>query len=122
MEKEFEKLGITIEKDQMWALIKEQFQNHPRAKNEAGEFDEGLLLGYMEEQIEVSPRAWDNIEKRIAFNGKQQLYYALIQSATLPTEKDGEIAYKMQNDLVDLEICIYLPFSSIVDSTIVISD
>lgn len=121
MNKEFDKLGISIEKDQMWALIKQQFQNHPEAKNEAGQFDEGLLKAYIESQVEISPRGWDNVEKRIAFNGKQQLYYALIQSATLPTEKEGEIAYKMQNDLVDLKF-VYLPYTAIVDSTIVITN
>jgi len=120
MEKEFDKLGITVEKDQMWELIKNAYKNYPNFKNEAGEFDEGLLKAYIEKQVEANPKAWESEEKRISFNGKQQLYYALIKAASLPTEKEGEIAYKMQNDLVDMKY-VYIPYSSIADSTITIS-
>jgi len=121
MQKEFDKLGITVEKDQMWELIKNAYKNYPNFKNEAGDFDEGLLKAYIEKQVEANPRAWEANEKQIAFNGKQQLYYALIKSASLPTEKEGEIAYKMQNDLVDVKY-VYVPYSSIVDSTVTISN
>ncbi len=120
MSKEFEKLGISVEKDQMWELTKNTYKNYPDFKNEAGDFDEGLLKAYIEKQIEINPRGWKAIEKQIAFNGKQQLYYALIKASSLPTEKEGEIAYKMQNDLVNMKY-VYMPYASIVDSTIQIS-
>jgi len=121
MQNEFDKLGITVEKDQMWELIKTAYKNYPDFKNEAGDFDEGLLKAYIENQVATNPRAWEANEKQIAFNGKQQLYYALIKSASLPTEKEGEIAYKMQNDLVDLKY-VFFPYTSIVDSTVTISN
>ena len=118
---ELEKLGITVEKDQMWDLFKSNYGNVPDFKNEAGEFDEGKLKEFIEAQVEANPKAWENQEKNIAFSGKQQLYYALVKAGSLPTEKEGEIAYKMQNDMVDMKY-VYLPYSQIADSTITISN
>ena len=120
IQEELDKLGITVEKDQMWELFKGNYGNLAQFKNEEGVFDEGKLKEYIEIQVEANPKAWEDQENSIAFNGKQQLYYALIKAGSLPTEKEGEIAYKMQNDLVDMKF-VYLPFTSIADSTITIS-
>lgn len=117
---ELDKLGITVEKDQMWDLFKSNYGNLPDFKNEAGEFDEGKLKEFIEAQVQANPKAWENQENNIAFSGKQQLYYALVKAGSLPTEKEGEIAYKMQNDLVDMKY-VYLPYTQIADSTITIS-
>jgi len=117
---ELDKLGITVEKDQMWELFKNNYGNLAQFKNEDGVFDEGKLKEFIETQVEANPKAWETQEESIAFNGKQQLYYALIKAGSLPTEKEGELAYKMQNDLVDMKF-VQLPFSSIADSTITIS-
>ena len=117
---ELDKLGITVEKDQMWELFKANYANLAQFKNQDGVFDEGKLKEFIEDQVEANPKAWEDQENSIAFNGKQQLYYALIKAASLPTEKEGEIAYQMQNDLVDMKF-VYLPFTSIADSTITIS-
>jgi len=117
---ELEKLGITVEKDQMWELFKGNYGNLAQFKNEDGVLDEGKLKAYIEEQVEANPKAWEDQENSIAFNGKQQLYYALIKAGSLPTEKEGELAYQMQNDLVDMKF-VHVPFTSIADSTITIS-
>lgn len=117
---ELEKLGITVEKDQMWELFKGNYGNIAQFKNEDGVLDEGKLKEYIEEQVEANPKAWEDQENSIAFNGKQQLYYALIKAGSLPTEKEGELAYQMQNDLVDMKF-VHVPFTSIADSTITIS-
>ena len=120
LNEELDKLGITVEKDQMWDLFKSNYANVPDFKNEAGEFDEGKLKEFIESQVEANPKAWENQEKNIAFSGKQQLYYALVKAGSLPTEKEGEVAYKMQNDLVDMKY-VFLPYTQIADSTITIS-
>lgn len=120
LNEELDKLGITVEKDQMWELFKSNYGNLPDFKNEAGDFDEGKLKEFIEAQVEANPKAWENQEANIAFSGKQQLYYALVKAGSLPTEKEGEVAYKMQNDLVDMKY-VYLPYTEIADSTITIS-
>lgn len=117
LQEELDKLGITVEKDQMWELFKAAYGNQPQFKNEAGDFDEALLRAEIQKQVELNPKAWENQEEGIAFSGKQQLYYALIKAASLPTEKEGELAYRMQNDLADIKF-VYLPYASIADSTI----
>lgn len=120
IQEELDKLGISVEKDQMWELFKTNYGNVPQFLNEEGLFDEGKLKEFIEVQVEANPKAWEAQEENIAFNGKQQLYYALIKAASLPTEKEGELAYKMQNDMVDIKF-VQLPYSSIPDSTINIS-
>lgn len=120
MEEEFEKLGIRVEKDQMWELIKARYANVPQFKNEEGVFDEGKLKEFLENQANDNPRGWSLEEENTALSGKQQLYSALLKAASMPTEIDGELQYKMNNNLVDMKY-VYLPYSSIADSTIVIS-
>lgn len=120
MGEEFDKLGLSVEKDQMWDLIKTRYGNYPQFKNEEGELDEGAIKAFIEEQLKANPKAWGLEEDNIAFSGKQQLYYALIKAASLPTEKEGEVAYKMENDLVDIKY-VNIPYSTIPDSTINIS-
>ena len=94
---ELDKLGITVEKDQMWDLFKTNYSSLAQFKNEDGNFDEGKLKEFIESQVEANAKGWENQEESIAFSGKQQLYYALIKAGSLPTEKEGELAYKMQN-------------------------
>ncbi len=120
VQEELDKLGITVEKDQMWELFKTNYSSLQQFQNEDGQFDEGLLKEFIETQVEANAKAWGNQEKNIAFSGKQQLYYALIKAASLPTEKEGELAYKMENNLVDIKF-VQIPYSTIPDSTINIS-
>ena len=120
IQEELDKLGISVEKDQMWELFKTNYSNLPQFQNEEGVFDEGKLKEFIETQVEANAKAWETQEENIAFTGKQQLYYALVKAASLPTEKEGELAYKMENNLVDIKF-VQLPYSSIPDSTINIS-
>lgn len=117
---EFEKLGIRVEKDQMWDLIKTQFGYSPQFKAEDGSVDEGKIKEEIERRVAQSAAGWNANEDAMALSGKTQLYAAMLKAASLPTEKEGEMAYKLDNDLVDMKY-VYLPYTSIVDSTITIS-
>merc|ERR1712194_304606 len=79
LQEEFEKLGISVEKDQMWDLIKASAINDPQFKNEEGEFDEGKLKMYIEQAVADNAQGWALQEKNMAFSGKQQFYYALLK-------------------------------------------
>ncbi|MFD0964339.1 peptidylprolyl isomerase [Pseudofulvibacter geojedonensis] len=117
---EFDKLGIRVEKDQMWDLIKSQFTYNPEFKAEDGTLDEGKIKELIEQRVAENPAAWKATEENIAISGQTQLYTAMLKAASLPTEKAGELAYKMENDLIDMKY-VYLPYTSIADSTITIS-
>ena len=117
LEEEFEKLGIVVGNSQMWDLSKAAYGFYPQFKGEDGQLDEGKLKAFLEEQDKNNPQAWKQEEERIAYSGKQNFYYSLVEAASLATEKDGEIAYRMGNDLVDVNY-VYLPFTTIADSTV----
>ena len=117
---EFEKLGIRVEKDQMWELIKSQLAFNNNFKDEEGNLDEGKVREFIENQIKNNPTDWKKSEEQIAISGQNALYNAMLKAASLPTEKEGELEYRMNNDLVDIQY-VYLPYSSIADSTVTIS-
>jgi parvulin-like peptidyl-prolyl isomerase len=121
LDEEFDALGLSIEQDQLWDLIKQASANNPNYLNEAGVFDENILRDDLSDQIEKNPQFWLNIEKQYAALPKQQAYFNLVRAGIGATEKDGEQAYRLENDKVDLQF-VQVPYATIPDSTITVSN
>src|SRR5690606_20044413 len=69
LETQYEKLGMTVEKDQMRDVLKTALGSSPEFLNEAGLFDEYKLNEYIANLKETSPEgylSWVNYEKTIA--------------------------------------------------------
>ena len=71
LKEQIEKLGIRVESEQMWDIFKNVAQSSPQFKNENGEFDEGLLKQFLEEQEAANPKAWKEQEENMAFVSKK---------------------------------------------------
>ncbi len=129
---EYEKLGLTVEKDQMRDLIKQYLSSTPEFLNEAGVFDENKLNEFIANLKEIDPQPgflngqplrysdWLNYEKSIANSGLQTNYNNLIKAGLVGTLTEGELAHKLEGDKVDLKY-VQVPYSSIADSTITVS-
>ncbi|ALJ05176.1 peptidylprolyl isomerase [Pseudalgibacter alginicilyticus] len=120
METQFEKLGITVEKDQMRDLLKTALASSPEFLNEAGLFDENKLNEYIINLKETSPagyESWINYEKSLAANALQQNYYNMVKAGLTGTLAEGELQHKLEGNKVDVQY-VQVPFSSVIDSTV----
>ena len=132
METQFDKLGITVERDQMRDLLKTALASSPDFLNEAGLFDENKLNEFIANLKEISPRPgffngqaitysdWVNFESSISSNALQQNYFNMVKAGLTGTLAEGELAHNLDGNKVDIKF-IQIPYSSIADSTITVS-
>lgn len=123
MTEQFEKLGISVEKDQMKDLLKTALASSPEFLNAAGLFDEAKLNEYIANLKETSPagyESWVNYEKQLATNALQQNYFNLVKAGLTGTLAEGELDYNLENNKVDIKY-VQIPYSSIADSLVKVS-
>ena len=126
-----DKAGIVIGEKDIWdsMISNSSIQNDQRFKDESGLFDENKLKEYIATLKDNSDtpqgaaqwRDWVSYEESIKTNLAQTTYNNLIKSGLTATLKEGERLYKSENTSTDVEM-FYVPYSSIKDSEVVISD
>ncbi|NOQ91432.1 MAG: peptidylprolyl isomerase [Flavobacteriaceae bacterium] len=132
-ETQLEKSGVVVGEKDIWDALVGQVsqQNSPQFLNEVGLFDQEKLKEYIatlqenaegdEEQGKAAWLSWLNYEKSIKKGLEQNTYNALIRAGLGSTLTEGKNNYFFQNTNVDLDY-VYVPFSSIADSLITVSD
>lgn len=124
MQEQYDELGITIEKDQMRDILRNALQSNPNFQNSDGIYDEAKLNEYIVNIKQTSPVAyqqWIDYENNLANNAKQQSYFNMIKAGVTGTIAEGKLDYELENNKVDIKY-VQIPFTSIVDSTITVSD
>jgi len=126
---EYDKLGLTVEKDQMEVLLKTSFASFPEFLNEDGLFDEYKMNEFIANLKAVNPQRvplgnfqfnyndWVNTEKNIAVSAKEQAYYNMIKAGVGTTLAEAEAEYLSEAQTVDIKF-MYVPYSSINDSLV----
>ncbi|WP_109302520.1 peptidylprolyl isomerase [Aquimarina sp. AU474] len=123
-EEQFEELGIKVGKDQVNELLGESLANNPTFQNEAGVFDKAKMQEYVANVKATSPQAyqqWLDYEASISKGAREETYLNMVKAGVGSTLKEGELAYKMENDNVDIKY-VQLPFSSIQDADVNVTD
>ncbi|MEW7277830.1 peptidylprolyl isomerase [Aquimarina sp. 2201CG1-2-11] len=123
-EEQFEALGIMVGEDQVNQLLEESLANNPTFQNEAGSFDKVKMQEYVANVKATSPQAyqqWLDFETSVSKGAKEKTYLTMIKAGVGSTLKEGELVYRMENDKVDIKY-VQLPFTSIQDAEITISD
>ncbi len=123
-EEQFEELGITVGEEQVNQLLEESLVNNPTFQNEAGVFDKAKMQEYVANIKATSPQAyqqWLDYEASVSKGAIEETYLTMIKAGVSSTLKEGELAYKMENDNVDIKY-VQLPFSGIKDEEIKVSD
>ncbi|QLE00669.1 peptidylprolyl isomerase [Galbibacter sp. BG1] len=126
LEQQFEDLGINIEKDQILEVVKSNpaFAQDPNFQNEAGVFDEGKFIEFIADLKANNPagyQQWQMQEDALINQSKEQSYFNLVKAGVGSTLKEGELAYHLENDKVDIKY-VKIPYTSIPDSTVNVSD
>tara|TARA_R110000868_G_scaffold720_3_gene5229 strand:- start:9657 stop:11786 length:2130 start_codon:yes stop_codon:yes gene_type:complete len=120
LETQYNKLGISVEKDQMRDLLKTALATTPEFLNGAGLFDENKLNEYIINLKETSPQRyqdWVSYEESLSTNALQQNYFNLVKAGLTGTLEEGKLEHRLEGNKVDIKF-VQIPFSSIVDSTI----
>ena len=132
LKNQFNKIGISVERDQMRSLLKNNLISFNEFMNTDGLFDENKLNEFIANLKEISPEttglqgnlinydSWITFESNIAQNGLEASYFNLINSGLRSTLFDGKTNYHFQNDNADIKF-IHFPYSSISDSLISVS-
>ncbi|MCK7588996.1 SurA N-terminal domain-containing protein [Subsaxibacter sp. CAU 1640] len=132
LQKQFEELGLSVEKDQMRELLKQNLASIPDFSNEAGVFDENKLNEFIANLKAISPERaplgnsminysdWVESENSIAVSGQQQTYFNMIKAGISSTLGEAQVEYNLENETVDLQY-VQVPYSTISDSLVNIS-
>ncbi len=132
LQKQFEALGLTVEKDQMRDLLKQNLSGIPDFSNEAGVFDENKLNEFIANLKAISPERvplgnslinyadWVDSEKSIALSGQQQAYFNMIKAGVTSTLGEAEVDYSLETETVDVKY-VSVPYTSISDSLVKVS-
>ncbi len=123
LQEEFEKLGINVGEAQVRQLLRLQLSQNPNFVNEVGMFDENKLQEYVANLKATSPQAYDQwvaYENSIAENAKENIYFNMVRAGIGATLLEGEQAYRMENDNIDLKY-VQLPYTSIADTEVSVS-
>lgn len=123
MQSQFDKLGLTVGREQMRDLLKTNLASSPQFFNADGIFDENVLNNYIANLKETSPvayRQWINYENQVSSGALQQNYINMVKAATTATLAEGALSHKLEGDKVDIKY-VYVPFTTIADSTVTVS-
>lgn len=132
MESQFEGLGLSVEKDQMRNLLRNNFAEFPEFMNEAGIFDENRLNEFIANLKAISPERaqlgnfqinyneWVNNESAIAIGAKEQTYFNLVKAGVGATLAEAEVEYAMESATVDVKF-VNVPYTTIEDSLVKVS-
>ncbi len=123
-EEQFEELGIKVGEDQVNLLLEESLTGNPTFQNEAGVFDKAKMQEYVANIKATSPQAyqqWIDFEDNVSKGAREGIYLNMIKAGVGATLKEGELAYKMENDNVSIKY-VQLPFSSVQDSEVTVTD
>ena len=125
LNQQIEKLGLSIEKDQILAVLaKTPLAQNPQFVNEYGVFDPNKFTSYLATLKSSNPQAyaqWKAQEDAIIEVAKQQMYFSLIRAGLGATKIEAEMYYHQEKDMAYIDY-VALPYSSIDDKTINVSD
>jgi len=124
MQTQFDALGFTVEKDQMRDLLKTNLANNADFQNAAGVFDENKMNEYiasLKETSSIAYQQWIDYEEGVASNALNQNYVNMVKAGMVGTLAEGELQHKLEGDQRDIKF-VQVPFSSIVDSTVTVSN
>jgi peptidyl-prolyl cis-trans isomerase D len=121
---QFEKLGISIESDQIVEYVKTSgYAQIPDFQDENGIFNPEIFKATIADWKVNDPLrfdAWLQDEKAIMQAAKEQMYFNLIKAGIGATVAEGQFDYELVNEKADLQY-VRVPYSSIADSTIQVS-
>ena len=123
LKSEFEKLGLGAGKKQIIEILKQtqDIGQNPLFLNESKEFDLKKFQEFTKTATAEQRKMLLDREQEAALNAKFQEYSTLIKAGIFTTNVEAKLKYEMEMNKVNFDY-VAVPFSSIKDSEIKISD
>lgn len=132
MSSEFDKLGLTVEKDKMRELLETSFGNYPEFQNQDSIFDVNKMSVFIANLKDIQPQGaplstftinyaqWTNNEQSLANNALTQQYYNLVKAGVNATVTEAEDDYIAGAKTLDLKY-VQVPYNTIADSLVTVT-
>ncbi|KAA1243074.1 peptidylprolyl isomerase [Aquimarina sp. RZ0] len=122
-DEQFKELGVKVGADEVSQLLEDALANNPTFQNEAGVFDKAKMQEYVATVKEnpVAYQQWIDYKNSLGKGALETKYLNMVKAGVGATLKEGELAYKMENDKVDIKY-VQLPYSGIEDTEVIVSD
>lgn len=125
LDQQCKELGINIEKDQIINVVKANpaFARDTTFQNEAGVFDDQKFIEFIADLRLNNPAAyeqWKLQEDALIKSSMEQTYFNLVKAGVGATLKEGEFAYRLENDKVDINY-VKVPYNTVADSLVTVS-
>lgn len=132
MSSEFDKLGLTVEKDKMRELLETSFGNYPEFQNQDSIFDVNKMSAFIANLKDIQPQGaplstftinyaqWTNNEQSLANNALTQQYYNLVKAGVNATVTEAEDDYIAGAKTLDLKY-VQVPYNTIADSLVTVT-
>jgi peptidyl-prolyl cis-trans isomerase D len=124
LSQQFEKLGLSAEKEQISNALRLNLATNQTFLNDAGVFDEGKLQEYIASIKASNPTAyqqWLDFEKSTEQGVLENAYYTMIKGGLRSTVAEGELEYRFENDKINLQY-VQIPYTKIADEDVPVSD
>lgn len=115
LDEQLDELDIEVGQGQINNILKRQFTGNQNFMNEAGLFDFAVMREYVANLKATSPEAyqqWLAVEESAAKQAKASIYYNMVRAGVGATLLEGEQAYKMENDNIDLKF-VKIPYETV---------
>ncbi|WP_010177234.1 peptidylprolyl isomerase [Aquimarina agarilytica] len=115
--------GIIVDREHLNEELARRYANDPSLKDDDGNFSlEKLqeLILEMKETDRVRYNNWTNNEGEIAKDVAGNVYLNMVKAGLGATINEGELAYKMENDKINISY-VQLPYTSVDDKEVEVS-
>ncbi|WP_010522073.1 peptidylprolyl isomerase [Aquimarina agarivorans] len=110
--------GIVVDKAHLNEELARRYGNDPSLKDEDGNFSfsklQELILEMKEDDNKARYANWTNNEVQIAKDVASNVYFDMVKAGLGATINEGELAYKMESDKINISY-VQLPYSSVDD-------
>ena len=123
VDQQAEEAGIRVDVEHLNAELAKNLGSNPTFQNTNGIFDAGKMQEFVLNLKETDParyQNWLSLEESTTKQAVQNIYFDMVRAGVGATIKEGELAYKLDNDKINIQY-VQLPYSSIVDSTVTVS-
>lgn len=121
---QIEKAGIAVDSDHIKDAIEKAYASDPTFQNAEGVFDYAKVQSFVAEMKENEPQRYQNfwlgLEKELLQGEASDIYFDMVKAGINYTNKEGEIAYKADNETLNIKY-VQLPYTSIADSLVSVS-
>lgn len=124
LEEQYEELGIQVGKDRTQELLKQSLQNDTRFQDADGFYSEAKMQEFIatlkESRNPADYQSWLVFEESLRNQERQDIYFNLVKAGMGATLKDGEVAYKLDANTVDIQF-VQIPYTTIPDEEVTVS-